>query len=59
MKARIKDVPVGARFDTRLTGRSGVVLAHLVEGVGVTLDRPDEQKMLHPQVVVEADEVSH
>lgn len=59
MKARIKDVPVGTRFDTRVTGRSGVVLAHLPDGVEVVLDRPDERKALHSQVVVEAEEVAH
>ena len=59
MKARIKDVPVGASFGTRLTGRSGVVLAHTEDGVAVQLRMPEENKVLHPAVVVEAEEVAH
>ena len=59
MKARLKDVPVGVRFDTLLTGRRGVVRAHNGPEVLVLFDTEVEERGLAREVVVDAEEVSH
>lgn len=62
MKARVGTLAVGARFGTLLTGRQGVVRGVDADGVDVTLDDGPafmRWKTLHPDVVVETQEVVH
>lgn len=62
MRARLRDVPVGTRFETTLTGRRGRVLDFWPDeprAAFVVFTDDDEGKWLHPEVVVEADEVAH
>lgn len=58
MRARLRDVPVGTRFRTILTGREGRVVDHNGPETQVILDGV-AVRGLASEVVVEADEVAH
>jgi len=68
MRARLRDVPVGTRFCTTITGRGGVVRAQNGPETRVVFD--DRIQLAHAaglspeeglarEVVVEAEEVAH
>lgn len=65
MKARVGTLPVGARFDTLLTGRRGVVRAIRFvtetgeKSIDVTLETSTgaETRWLHPDVLVETEAI--
>jgi hypothetical protein len=64
MEARVGTLAVGARFDTLLTGRRGVVRANRVWVDSSTVDTVVEfvggvLKGLHPDVVVRVVEAVH
>lgn len=58
MRARLRDVPVGTRFTTLLTGREGRVVDHNGPETQVILDKT-QVRGLASEVVVDAEEVAH
>jgi hypothetical protein len=57
MKARVGMLAVGARFDTCLTGRAGVVRAQSDDETTVALDGEPLVRKLHPNVLVRVEAV--
>jgi hypothetical protein len=59
MRARLKDVPAGARFSTLLTSRQGRVRTQEEGEAVVRFDDRAADSRLSPEVVVETEEVVH